>query len=538
MNKVASYLNQYISGNVFDKDAILEAYSTDRSILKIKPRFVALPENTQDLSKILTFINQLAIKNYKIPIAVRGSGLDKTGADLTNGMVISMEKMNHIKEIDPRSRLVRVEAGVTLGQLNSALSLHGLTIAINAHPGHTIGGIIANCQVDSFASKYGGVIKHIERIEAVLSNGDRLQTTKMSHKKMEQLKDGKSFENRIYKNIDELLSNQKQTINNLANSSYDSSGYPAVTCVKTDKSFDLAPIFLASQGTLGIISEIILRCDVSPSPSRHLLVTFNSIQKALEFLNFALPLNPAEANIYDMRIFEKSEEYGKKLKFITKKTGDDSFLVVLNFNESNKKNSKHFSKCLEHLPRRSNYFVEDKENQIYLKELIGALNNYLNSDARGERFGFLDDFYIPSLELGAFIEDLVKIEKKFKIDLPIYGSFATENYYVRPDIKLEMLEPKKDENDKTIEPPIISLIRVFHEAILIHKGSFTGGAPEGRSKAFVTTPAMSEERKNLYEKIKEIFDPNSILNPDIKLGIEQKQIIKNLRTSYDDHIVI
>ena len=101
-----------------------------------------------------------------------------------------------------------------------------------------------------------------------------------------------------------------------------------------------------------------------------------------------------------------------------------------------------------------------------------------------------------------------------------------------------MLEPKKNEDDKTLEPPIISLIRVFHEAILIHKGSFTGGSPEGRSKAFVTTPAMGEERKELYGKIKEIFDPNNILNPDIKLGVDQKQIIKSLRTSYDDHIVI
>ena len=538
MNKVASYLNQYISGNVFDKDSILDAYSTDRSIFKIKPRFVALPENTKDVSRILTFLNQLALKNYKLPISVRGSGLDKTGADLTNGMLISMEKMNHIKEIDPRSRLVRVEAGVTLGQLNSALALHGLSVSINTHPDHTIGGIIANCQVDSFASKYGGIIKHIERLEIILSNGDRLQTIKINHKKVEQLKSGKTFEGKIYKNIDNLLSEQKQAIAGLSNSSYDSSGYPAITCIKTGKDFDLAPLFLASQGTLGIISEVILRCDVMPAPSRHLLVTFDSISKAIEFLQFSLSLRPAEASIYDMRIFEKSEEYGKKLKVITKKPIDDGFLVVVNFNDGQKKNSKNFSLCLEHLPRRSNFFVEDKENQIYLKELIGALNNYLNSDARGERIGFLDDFYIPADELSSFMDDLARIEKSFKVTLPLFGSFATENYYVRPDIKLEMLMPKKDEDDKAIEPLIISLIRVFNEVILRHKGSFTGGSPEGRSKALVTTPAMGSERRELYRKVKEIFDPNNILNPDIKIGVDQKQVIKSLRTSYDDHIVI
>lgn len=537
MNKIASYLNQYISGNIFDKDVILEAYSTDRSIFKIKPRLVALPENTQDISRILTFVNQLALKNYKLPLAVRGSGLDKTGADLTSGMVISMEKMNHIKEIDPRSRLVRVEAGVTLEQLNSSLSLYGLTIPINVYPKHTIGGIIANCQIDSFASKYGGIIKHVERIEAVLPNGERLQTAKLSLKKVSQIKDKKSPEGKLYKDIDELLSKESKAIYQLSNSSYDSNGYPAITCVKNGKHFDLAPIFLASQGTLGVISEVILRCDVLPPSNKHLFATFSSIQKAIDFLNFALSLNSAEANIYDLRIFEKSEDYGKKIKFITKKTGENGFLVVINFNDSPRKNDKNFSLCLEQIPKRSNFFVEDKENKIYLKELVGAFKHYLNSDARGERIGFLDDFYIPSQKLSNFIEDLNKLEKQLKTPLPIFGSYATENYNIRPDVKITMLETKQ-EDDKTIEPPVISLIRIMNQLILKHGGSFTGGSPEGRSKSFVTTPLIDNDRKELYQKIKTIFDPNNILNPDIKLGINAKNITKNLRTSYDDHIVV
>ena len=92
MNKIAVYLNRHLTGNVFDKDSILEAYSTDRSLLKVKPRFVALPETTSDIRKIVRFVNQLSEKKYNLPIAVRGSGLSKTGADLTDGLVVSMEK--------------------------------------------------------------------------------------------------------------------------------------------------------------------------------------------------------------------------------------------------------------------------------------------------------------------------------------------------------------------------------------------------------------------------------------------------------------
>ena len=84
-SKIVRYLNQLTVGNVFDSPEILEAYSTDRSALKIRPKIVALPESTDDVRKLMKFCYQLAIKNITIPIAVRGSGLDEMGADLTNG---------------------------------------------------------------------------------------------------------------------------------------------------------------------------------------------------------------------------------------------------------------------------------------------------------------------------------------------------------------------------------------------------------------------------------------------------------------------
>ena len=89
MNKIAKYINQHIIGNVFDSPSILEKYSTDRSALKITPRMVAIPENTSDVRRIVRFVNQLSKKSVHLPISVRGSGLDKTGADLGTGLVLS-----------------------------------------------------------------------------------------------------------------------------------------------------------------------------------------------------------------------------------------------------------------------------------------------------------------------------------------------------------------------------------------------------------------------------------------------------------------
>ena len=60
MGKITKYLNQLTVGNVFDTPDILEEYSTDRSVLKVKPKFVAFPESTEDVRKLMRFFNQLA----------------------------------------------------------------------------------------------------------------------------------------------------------------------------------------------------------------------------------------------------------------------------------------------------------------------------------------------------------------------------------------------------------------------------------------------------------------------------------------------
>ena len=130
MGKIARYLNQLIIGNVFDSPEILEAYSTDRSILKIKPKAVALPESTEDVQKLMRFCHQLATKDIKFSATVRGSGLDEMGADISNELIISTEKLNKLLESDKRERLVRVQSGITLRELNTALSVNGLTIPI------------------------------------------------------------------------------------------------------------------------------------------------------------------------------------------------------------------------------------------------------------------------------------------------------------------------------------------------------------------------------------------------------------------------
>ncbi|MDO4507914.1 MAG: FAD-binding oxidoreductase, partial [Candidatus Saccharibacteria bacterium] len=317
--KIARYLNQLTVGNVFDAPEILEAYSTDRSVLKIKPKLVALPESTDDIRKLMKFFYQLATKDIKIPITVRGSGLDEMGADLTNGIVISTEKLNRLLEADKRERLVRVQAGITLKELNTALSVNGLTIPIGGHENETIGGLISNCPNDNFAGKYGGVMNYVERIEVVLANGDILHTNRLNKRAVEKKIKEKTLEGEIYRKLSNVTKENEALLKELRKDCIGLAGYPTVAQASRKKGLDLMPLFFGAEGTLGIISEVILRAVPIPKEPMRAIATFEEFKFAEKFLELAKSLKPQELNIYDIDIIKAAEETGKKLSEITRK---------------------------------------------------------------------------------------------------------------------------------------------------------------------------------------------------------------------------
>ncbi|MBR5621071.1 FAD-binding oxidoreductase [Candidatus Saccharibacteria bacterium] len=530
MNKIATYLNQHIIGNVFDSAQILEAYATDRSALKIIPRMVAIPENTSDVKKIVRFIDQLAKKSIHIPITVRGSGLDKTGADLGSGLIISTEHLNNILEIDDRARLVRVQAGVTLGQLNSALALYGLTVPILADPRETIGALISNFTTDPAAGKYNGIYYHVDCLEAVMSNGDLLQTSRFSRRHLSRKTELTSFEGEIYRKIDELIDKNSELVAELGNrSTIDASGYQMVSQVVREpmKSFDLLPLFYAAQGSLGVITEVILNCEVLQPKNRHFIAAFQSIGAAESYIQEIMPLAPEVLDLYDARMFQAVADHGKDPSLFSPKFYKGYF-VLARFDDKARKCNQKLRKCLKLLPENAAAVIETDDNSTDFQRFYSAITSYLNNDVRGERVAITDDFYVPSDHLANFLTDLRELEKTYNQELPVFGSFSTSNYSVRPDIQL---------NSVTGRQMVLKFVKDLDSLLREHGGSITGGTPEGRLKAMVTNENLSDPEKVLYGEIKNIFDPESILNPEVKLGEINSVTVRHLRTSYLDSVI-
>ena len=522
MGKIARYLNQLTIGNTFDSPEILELYATDRSVLKIKPKAVSLPESTEDVRKLMRFVNQLSEKGIKLPVTVWGSGLDETGAGLSNGLIVSMEKMNKLLESDKRERLVRVQAGITLKELNTALSINGLTLPVGGHENDTIGSLISNCPSDVYAGKYGSITHFIERIEVVLPTGDAIQTDYLSARSVERIAQEKTSEGAIYKKLSALYKKNEKLIDEIRKNKNETRGYAKVGMALRKKSFDLMPLYFGAQGTLGIITEVILRAVPIESKTGRVVATFEKYETAKSFMDTMKPLQPLELNFYDIKVAKAAEESGKKLGINTDKYEEGGFVVFVKFDKRLNTRLNKVSNMKKTLPRNAQVIVESQKNQKMLDEFENSLTSYLNQVKAGERVPLATNFYLPAEKLGQFLEDLKVIEKSLKLDLALYGSYAAECYNLRP---------KFDVEDAKFLKNAVAFIRAANFIINREGGSISGGAPEGRVKALVSNMNLSEDEKNLYTAIKDIFDPQGIMNPGVKLGADPRFTLAHFRTT-------
>ncbi|MBR3236237.1 FAD-binding oxidoreductase [Candidatus Saccharibacteria bacterium] len=528
MGKITKYLNQLIVGNVFDSPEILEAYASDQSALMIKPRFVALPESTDDIRKLMRFFNQLALKDINVAVTARGSGLDTTGADLTNGVVISTEKLNHLLEIDTREKLVRVQSGITLRELNTALSVSGLTIPIDGRDEETIGGLISNNSSDNCSGKYGGIQNYVEKIEVVLANGECLQTERYRKYALAKKAVEKSFEGELHRKMAKISKENIDLIEKIGRENHSQAGYSSICRVPVKETLDLMPLFFGAQGTLGIISEVILRAVPLRAKPERVVATFKEIDQAIKYADTISELKPRQLNLYDLKIIMEARETGKNLDGVIKKL-DDGFVVFANFDEKPKWIMKKIMNLQEEMPRTAKFVFESQNDQPTLNEFENSLINYLSYVKNGERIPILTDFYLPRHNLDIFLKDIKVIEEKLNLKMEIFGSLSNCIFSLRPRFDL---------TDKDFNKKATTFLRAGAFIINREGGKLAGGTPEGRLKAVITNTTMLEPEKKLYTDVKKLFDHNNILNPDVKLGANSKFTLTHFRTSILPKIMV
>jgi FAD/FMN-containing dehydrogenase len=298
MSKIAHYLQEHLVGEVTDSMEVRRYFSHDASILQITPAVVVYPAGENDVRKTARFSWQLAQRKKILPITARGGGSDTSGAAIGSGiMMVFTTHMNRILSLDPKKEFVTLEPGITFGNLQQTLYTHGLFLPPYPTTSSyaTIGGGLANNSIGEKSVKYGPLGKYVEKLSVVLANGEIIETGPINKRELNKKLGMTSLEGDIYRGIDglieesyALLKDEKARMRALHNRA----GYNLFD-VKKKGSFDLTPLFLGSQGSLGIITEATLRL-IRHNPLAELAVlSLNNLSELHDILPRIVDLNPS-----------------------------------------------------------------------------------------------------------------------------------------------------------------------------------------------------------------------------------------------------
>jgi FAD/FMN-containing dehydrogenase len=533
MSKVAQYLNEHLLGEVTTSDGIRRHFSTDASILSIVPDMVIYPRTTSDIRKVARFSWQLAEKGHKLPITSRGAGSDQTGAAIGSGIILNtIAHLDTIFEVDIKQKLVRAQPGVTFKALNEALRLQGLYIP--AYPGSqsfsTIGGAIANNASGVLSGKYGSMQRWVKQLEIVLSNGEVLQTGRLSKRDVERKKGQQTFEGEIYRSIDNLINDNDQFIDSIAIEVRDNVGYNIVDVKHRDGSMDLTPLFLGSQGTLGIISEVILHCEPISTAPLVCAIAFADYEAARDAADMLSALDPAVFEIIDGRILQRATDNGNHYAFYTEalERGDVAVVAILEFDENNPRAKKKIGKKIAKFFYGQPCYVvlEEKESKAADLRVIQTLPTMTLVGDKGDVSdpGALYGAFVPNERMEDFQKAVAKLEDKYHVELPLNGH-ATQNVY-HARLLVDMKKPAEKQK-------VLKLLAEWSVVVNNHGGHLIGEAGEGRLKSIFAYKEIDDSIVQMFASIRAIFDPMDIMNTGVKQAGDLKKLIEQLRHDYD-----
>ena len=532
-SKVAQYLNEHLLGEVTTNDNARRRFSTDGSVLTITPDMVIYPRSTSDLRKIARFSWQLAEKGHKLSVTMRGGGSDQTGAAIGTGIVVStLAHLDSIFEVDTKQKLVRLQPGVIIKTLNQ--SLHSQSLFLPSYPGSqaysTVGGAIANNASGVLSGKYGSIGGWVQQLEIVLSNGDILQTGRISKRELGKKKGLQTFEGEIYRSIDNIISDNTALIDSLAIDARDNIGYNIVDVKRRDGSIDLTPLFVGSQGTLGLISEAILKTEQLPATPLVGAIAFSDYDAARDGLDLLRAMNPSVLELIDARLFVAATERGKRYPFYSDALdqGDVAAIVLVEFDDAGDRHKKKIAKKVAKLFAEQPAYVvlerdADKAAELRILGLVPAIIQ-LTDKPELSTPPILVGAYIPPERFEDFAGAISALEVKHHVQLPLSGHASQHVYYSHPLLNFQKVGDRQK---------VFKLLSEWSTLVAAHGGHLIGEAGEGRLKAPFAYKELDAEVKELFGSIKELFDPLDIMNTGVKQVVELKKLATELRSDFD-----
>ena len=439
---------------VFVDEESLQHYSHDETEnLHYLPEVVIKPRTAEEISVILKICNK-----EKIPVTPRGAGTGLSGGALPHlgGVLLSTERMNSILQIDERNLQVITEPGVITEVLQNAVKEKGLFYPPDpASRGSCfIGGNIAENSGGPKAVKYGVVKDYVLNLELVLPTGEIIWT--------------------------------------------------GFNILKNATGYNLTQLIVGSEGTLGIVTKIVLRLIPHPEFDLLMLVPFRSLEQAGEAVSaiFRAGFTPSAMELVEINA----------LKIVSRMVGSSAvpvsddisahLLIEVDGNDMDvlMKEMEAIGELLTEYDTGEIYFAEDSKQ----KEELWKLRRKVAEAVKLDGYTIEEDTVVPRAELPALIKGVKDLGRKHDFDVVCYGHAGDGNLHIR--IKKEGI-PNSHGN-----PVMTAALRELFELVKKLGGTISGEHGIGLIQKPYMDIMFDKTQLKLMQEIKKIFDPNNILN--------------------------
>jgi FAD/FMN-containing dehydrogenase len=536
MSKIASYLREHIVGEVTEAKNIREYFSTDGSIFTVEPQIVIYPRTTDDVRKTARLSWQLAEKGKTLSITARGAGSDQAGAPLGDGIVLVFPAhMNKLLELDSKKMQARVQPGLIYRNFQDTIKTHGLFLP--PYPSSidyaTLGGAIANNTAGERTIKYGATKDFVAGVEVVLANGELIETRRLSRRELSHKKGLSTFEGEIYRAIDGLITDNWNLIQLMKKDvSKNSAGYDLIDVKHSDGSFDLTPLIVGSQGTLGIVTEARLRLAANNMKRTLMVAGFSNIDEADSVLADIMKQKPAALEIVDSNLLDFVEAHNpNQLKGLLEPPYP-KIVLLIEFDDNGKgiqarkmkKVAKIVKKVTSDFQITDDY--EERDELWKIRHSAAALISH--TDGTKKALPIIEDGVVPAEKFPQFVDNIYAMFEKYGLQSAVWGHAGNANLHMQPFLDLSQLGDRQK---------IFKIMDEYYDMVIKLGGSTAGEHNDGRLRAPYLPKLYGAEIYKLFEAVKKIFDPKNILNPGVKIGVTREDQVKHLRRSYSmDHL--
>jgi FAD/FMN-containing dehydrogenase len=513
-------------GTVTDHPGTLEHFSTDAGLFQVHPAAVVYPQNTADVRKVVQFVAERTTAGKPTSIVPRGLGSNLSGAAVGEGLQLSFPAhMNKLLKLDTHT--VTVQPGLLFSTLQQTLHTHNRWLPPYPDSANysTIGGAVACNAAGIMSHKYGPMRSFVRSLKVVLSDGSLIKTRRLSARELNRKKGLSTLEGEIYRKVDSLLLDHPQLIKKRQpRAAKNVAGYALDTIRGQSGSFDLSQLFIGSQGTLGIITEITLA--TAPYNPRTTLVVgyLTSVEQAAQAIVKLRALKPCAVELVDRELLETLRSHRPVDLEGLVPDSLPMIMLFVEFDEPSQISQKYHSVRAERIMGRHGAQTRvstDPVEQVALWKLRRA--GAAAAVGAKQPLPFIDDAAVPPEKLAQFLHKTTQLLAKYDLTAPVWGHAGDGHLHLQPQLDLR----RKKDVDK-----LFSLSSEFHDMVIALGGTPAGELGDGLMRGPYLSKLYGDEMVELFAAVKQACDPLGVFNPGKKTEATESYARAHLRSDY------